>query len=158
MKAKICCIIFTAVLSAYNVYGQSFSCTPDHVTFASNGGSISTVEKTTVNWKRIDYHIVDKAAVAMTYKNINDPATNINPTQRDELAVIENLPDKVVMMGGKMATPMWLTVDVIFPKDGNGYSFYVSDYPKTRMPGKSELVNLSKLYMLKCKGISKATE
>ena len=62
------------------------------------------------------------------------------------------------MMGGKMASPMWLTVDVIFPKDGNGYSFYVSDYPKTSMPGNSELVNLSKLYLLKCKDVSQATK
>ena len=90
----------------------------------------------------------------MTYKNANDPAPNINPTQRDELKVIENLPDKIVLMGGKMDSPMWLTVDVIFPIDGNGYTFYVSDYPKTRMPGKSDLVNLSKLYMLKCKDIT----
>ena len=143
MKSKICFIVFIALISAHNVYGQSFSCTPEHVTFASNGGSISTVEKTTVNWKRIDYHIVDKKAIAMTYKNIDDPLTNINPTQRDELSVLEASPDKVVMMGGKMANPMWLTVDVIFPKDGNGYSFYVSDYPKTSMSGNSELVNKS---------------
>lgn len=159
MKANICFIIFLlAVLSAHNVYGQSFSCTPEHVTFASNGGSMSTVEKTTVNWKRIDYHIVNNIAVAITYKNLDDPATSINPTQRDELSVLENSSDKVVLMGSKFTSPMWLTVDVIFPKDGNGYSFYVSDYPKTRMPGKSELVNLSKLYMLKCKVISKTTK
>ena len=158
MKDKIFFIIFIALLSAHSAYGQSFSCTPEHVTFASNGGSISTVEKTTVNWKRIDYHVVDKTAIAMTYKNIDDPLTNINPTQRDELSVLEASPDKVVMMGGKMANPMWLTVDVIFPKDGNGYSFYVSDYPKTSMPGNSELVNLSKLYLLKCKDISQATK
>ncbi len=156
MKEKICFIIFIAVLSAHSAYGQSFSCTPEHVTFASNGGSISTVEKTNVNWKRIDYHIVDNTAVAITYKNIDDPATSINPTQRDEMSVLENLPDKIVLMKKKITDMMELTVDVIFPQDGNGYTFYVSDYPKTRMPGKSELVNLSKLYMLKCKNISTA--
>ena len=155
---KILIFVCIALLSAHSAYGQSFSCTPEHVTFASNGGSISTVEKTTVKWKRIDYHVVDKTAIAMTYKNIDDPRTNINPTQRDELAVIEASPDKIFMMGGKMASPMWLTVDVIFPKDGNGYSFYVSDYPKTLMSDKSELINLSKLYMLKCKDISQATK
>jgi hypothetical protein len=158
MTVKIFSIFIVAVLSAYNAYGQSFSCTPEHVTFASNGGSLSTVEKTTVNWKRIDYHIVDKSAVAITYKNLDDPATSINPTQRDELTVLENLPDKVVMMKKKIDDMMELTVDVIFPKDGNGYSFYVSDYPKKRMPGKSELVNLSKLYMLKCKDISNSAQ
>jgi len=155
---KIFIFVCIALLLGHNVYGQSFSCTPDHVTFASNGGSVNTVEKTTVNWKRIDYHIVDNAAVAMTYKDVNDPATGINPTQRDEMAVIINSPDKIVLMGGKMDSPMWLTVDVIFPQDGNGYSFYVSDYPKTMASGNSELLNLSKLYMLKCKDISKATE
>lgn len=154
MRIKVCLIAFVSFLTAHNVFGQTLSCTPEHVTFASNGGSINMVEKTSVNWKRIDYHIVDNTAIAMTYKNVNDPATNINPTQRDELKVIENLPDKIVLMGGKMDSPMWLTVDVIFPIDGNGYTFYVSDYPKTRMPGKSDLVNLSKLYMLKCKDIT----
>ena len=144
MKFKIG-IIFIIVLTAYNVYGQSFSCTPESIILASNDGSNSTVEKTTVNWKRIDYHILDNTAIATTYKDINDPATGVNPTQRDELAIIEISPDKIVMMGGKMASPMWLTVDVIFPKDDNGYSFYVSDYPKTVMPGNPELVNLSKL-------------
>jgi hypothetical protein len=128
------------------------------VTFASNGGSIFSVEKTTVNWKRIDYNIVDQKAVVMTYKDINDPATNINPNQRDELSVLENSPDKIVMMGGLKKNPTEIMLDVIFPQDGNGYSFYVSDYPKTRLPGKSELVNLSNLYMLRCKDISKAAQ
>ena len=157
MKAKIYLIIIVAALSAHDVNGQSISCTPEHVTFASNGGSVLSVEKTTVNWKRIDYHIVDKKAVAMTYKDINDPATNINPVQKDELSVLENSPDKIVMIGGLMKNPTEITLDVIFPQDGNGYTFYVSDYPKTRLPGKSELVNLSKLYMLKCKDISKVS-
>jgi hypothetical protein len=157
MKAKIYSMIIFAAVSAHNAYGQSISCTPEHVTFASNGGSVFSVEKTTVNWKRIDYHIVDKKAVTMTYKDINNPATDINPLQREELSVLENTPDKIVMMSGLGKNPTAITVDVIFPQDGNGYSFYVSDYPKTGLSGKSELVNLSKLYMLKCKDISKAT-
>ena len=57
------------------------------------------------------------------------------------------------MLGGKFGNPMWLTTDVIFPKDGNGYSFYVSDYPKSRSVDGEGLINLSKLYMLKCKEI-----
>ena len=159
MKLKVNLVMVVFLLLTSRAFGgQSLSCFPEHVTFASNGGSVNTVEKTTVNWKRIDYHIVDNAAIAMTYKDVNDPATNINPIQRDELAVIEASSDKVVLMGGKMDSPMWLTVDVIFPKDGNGYSFYVSDYPKTLKPDKSDLVNLSKLYMLKCKDISQATK
>jgi hypothetical protein len=158
MKAKISLIIIVAALSAYDIYGQTISCTPEYVTFASNGGSIFSVEKTTVNWKRIDYNIVDQKAVVMTYKDINDPATNINPNQRDELSVLENSPDKIVMMGGLKKNPTEIMLDVIFPQDGNGYSFYVSDYPKTRLPGKSELVNLSNLYMLRCKDISKAAQ
>lgn len=132
-------------------YGQSYSCSPEHVTFAGNTTAGPKIEKTTVNWKRIDYHIVDKKAVSMTYKNPNDPSTKINPTQRDELAVLENSPEKVVLLGGTMASPLTLTVDVIFPQDGNGYTFYVSDYPKVL--GQSELMNVSKLYVLKCKKI-----
>ena len=139
------------LLSVQHAYGQSFSCTPEYVTFAANTTSGPKIEKTTVNWKRIDYHIIDKKAVSMTYKNPNDPATKINPTQRDELTVLESSPEKVVMLGGSMASPLTLTLDVIFPQDGNGYTFYVSDYPK--MLGKSELTNLSKLYVLKCKEI-----
>jgi hypothetical protein len=157
MRAKIYLIIIVSALSVYDVYGQTISCTPEYVTFASNGGSVLSVEKTTVSWKRIDYHIVDKKAVAITYKEINEPATSIDPLQRDELSVLENSPDKIVMMGGLMKNPTEITLDVIFPQDGNGYAFYVSDYPKTRLPGKSELVNLSTLYMLKCKDISEAT-
>lgn len=156
MKAKYFLIIILVVLSAHDVYGQLISCSPEHVTFASNGGSVFSVEKTTVNWKRIDYHIVDKKAAAMAYKDINHPATNINPLQRDELSVLENTPDKIVMIGGLGKNPTAITLDVIFPQDGNGYTFYVSDYPKTGLPGKSELINLSKLYMLKCKNISTA--
>lgn len=139
------------LLLSHEAYGQSYSCSPEHVTFAGNTTSGPKVEKTTVNWKRIDYHIIDKKAVSMTYKNPNDPTTRINPIQRDELAVFENSPEKVVMLGGSMASPLTLTVDVIFPQDGNGYSFYVSDYPK--MLGNFELTNVSKLYVLKCKGI-----
>lgn len=150
MKAKIYFIIFIIIILSCNVYAQSFRCTPEHVTFASNGGSMSTVEKTTVNWKRIDYHIDGKTAVAVTYKNLDDPATKINPALADEMIVLENSPDRVILIQKKLTDMMELTVDVIFPKDGNGYTFFVSDYPKTRMPGKSELVNLSKLYMLKC--------
>lgn len=157
MKLKVSLIVLVAVLLGGNVFaGTSISCTPEHVTFASNGGSVNKVEKTSVSWKRIDYLIVNESAVAMTYKDVNDPATNINPIQRDEMAVINNSPDKIVLMGGKMDSPMWLSVDVIFPKEGNGYSFYVSDYPKSLTPDKSELVNLSKLYMLKCKDMAVA--
>lgn len=143
--------VLSFLLLSHEAYGQSYSCSPEHVTFAGNTTSGPKVEKTNVNWKRIDYHIVDKKAVSMTYKNPNDPTTRINPIQRDESVVLENSPEKVVMLGGSMASPLNLTVDVIFPQDGNGYSFYVSDYPK--MIGKSELTNVSKLYVLKCKGI-----
>lgn len=135
-------------------FAQSFICTPEHVTFASNGGSINTVEETKVNWSNIVYHVSGETAVAMTYKNQNDISAKINPIQTDELTVIQNSQDKIVLLGGNFGSPMWLTTDVIFPKDGNGYSFYVSDYPKTRMPKGSGLVNLSKLYMLKCKEIT----
>jgi hypothetical protein len=152
MKNAYCFLpVLFLLLSVHDSYGQSFSCTPEHVTFAGNTTSGPKIEKTTVNWKRIDYHIIDKKAVSMTYKNPNDPATKINPTQREELAVLENSPEKVVMLGGSMASPLTLTLDVIFPQDGNGYTFYVSDYPK--MLGKSELTNVSKLYVLKCKEI-----
>ena len=143
--------VLSFLLLSHEAYGQSYSCSPEHVTFAGNTASGPKVEKTNVNWKRIDYHIVDKKAILMTYKNPNDPATKINPIQRDEVVVLENSPEKIVMFGGSMASPLNLTVDIIFPQDGNGFSYYVSDYP--RMLGKSELINVSKLYVLKCKGI-----
>jgi hypothetical protein len=139
------------LLLPLKAHGQSYSCSPEHVTFAGNTTSGPKIERTSVNWKRIDYYIIDKKAVSMTYKNPNDPATKINPTQREELAVLENSPEKVVMLGGSMANPLTLTLDVIFPQEGNGYTFYVSDYPK--MLPKSELNNVSKLYVLKCKEI-----
>ena len=145
-------MIFVVLFSSIS-FAQSFSCSPENVTFASNGGSINKVEKTTVNWETIVYHISGESAVAMTYKNKNDLATKINPTQTDELAVIQNSENQIVMLGGKFGNPMWLTTDVIFPKDGNGYSFYVSDYPKSRSVNGEGLINLSKLYMLKCKEI-----
>ena len=145
-------IMFVILFSSIS-FAQSFSCSPEHVTFASNGGSINTVEKTNVNWETIVYHISGQSAVAMTYKNKNDLGAKINPTQTDELTVIHNSKDQIVMLGGKFGNPMWLTTDVIFPKDGNGYSFYVSDYPKTRSVNGKGLINLSKLYMLKCKEI-----
>jgi len=143
--------VLSFLLLSHQAHGQSYSCSPEHVTFAGNTTSGPKIEKTNVNWKRIDYHIVDKKAVSMTYKDPNDPATKINPTQRDELTVLENSPTKIVMLGGTMANPLHLTLDVIFPQDGNGYTFYVSDYPK--MLAKSELSNVSKLYVLKCKEI-----
>lgn len=144
-------LVLSFLILSHEAYGQSYSCSPEHVTLVRNTVSGPKVEKTEVNWKRIDYHIVDKKAVLMTYKNPNDPTTKINPIQRDEAVVFENSPEKVVMLSGSMGSPLNLTVDVIFPQDGNGYSYNVSDYPK--MLGKSELINLSKLYVLKCKGI-----
>ena len=92
--------VLSFLLLSHEAYAQSYSCSPEHVTFAGNTTSGPKIEKTNVNWKRIDYHIVDKKAVSMTYKNPNDPATKINPTQRDELVVLENSPGKVVMLGG----------------------------------------------------------
>ena len=155
MKNTYCFLpVLFSLLSAHDAYGQSFSCTPEHVTQASNTTSGFNVEKTTVNWKRIDYHVIDNKAVSMTYKDPKDPATNINPTQRDELTVLESSPEKVIMLGGSMVNPLALTLDVIFPQDGNGYTFYVSDWPK--MLGKSKPTNTSKLYVLKCEDISKA--
>ena len=135
-----------------NAYGQSYSCSPEHVTFAGNTMAGFKIEKTKVNWKRIDYHIVGEKAVTMTYKDPDDPATKINPTQREELAVLEHSPERIIMLGGSMTRrPLNLTLDVIFPQDESGYTFYVSDYPK--MFPKSELKNVSKLYVLKCKEI-----
>ena len=150
MKTKIFCITFIILALYSSVFAQSFKCTPEHVVFASNGGSIFTVEKTTVSWKRIDYHINGDTAFAITYENLDDPATDVNSSFKDEMIVLENSPDRIILMKKKVTDMMELTVDVIFPKDGNGYTFYVSDYPKTRMLGKSDLKNLSKLYMLKC--------
>ena len=69
-----------------------------------------------------------------TYKNIDDPPTNKVTEGQDDLVVINNSLDKVVLMGGKLGFPMWVTMDVIFPKEGNGYSFYASDHPKTINP------------------------
>ena len=159
MKGKIYFITFIILLLSCNVYAESIECTPEHVTFASNGGSVFTVEKTTVNWDRIVYQINDdNTATASTFKNPNHATTKINPSQTDEMIVLENSPDRIVLMQKKVSDMMHLTVDVLFPKDGNGYSFYVSDYPKTRMPGKSELVNLSKLYMLNCQCNQKSDE
>ena len=151
-------LVSILLFSDVDAYGQSFSCTPEDVTFAGNTTSGLKIEKTTVNWKRIDYHVLDKKAVSMTYKDPKDAATKINPAQREELTVLESSSERVVMLGGQTTNPLALTVDVIFPLDGNGYSFYVSDYPKTHSPGKSELINLSKLYVLKCKDISKAVQ
>jgi hypothetical protein len=139
------------LLLSLKAYGQSYSCSPEHVTFAGSTTSGPKIEKTNVNWKRIDYHIIDKKAVSMTFKNPNDPETKINPFQRDELVVLKNSPEEVVMLGGSMTSPLTLTLDVIFPQDGNGYAFYVSDYSKTWSKGK--LKNLSKLYVLKCQEI-----
>jgi hypothetical protein len=147
---RILIFIILAITISSTSFAQSFSCTPERVTFASNGGSVSTVEETKVNWSNIVYHISGETAVAMTYKNPNDISAKINPKQTDELTVIQNSENQIVMLGGKFGNPMWMTTDVIFPKDGNGYSFYVSDYPKSRG---GELINLSKLYMLKCKEI-----
>ena len=45
-------IMFVILFSSIS-FAQSFSCSPEHVTFASNGGSINTVEKTNVNWETI---------------------------------------------------------------------------------------------------------
>lgn len=143
--------VLFSLLFPQAAYSQSYSCSPEHVTLAANTTSRPEVESTTVNWKRIDYHIIGKRAVAMTFKDPNDPANKINPTQRDELTVLERSREKVVMLGGSMASPLSLTLDVIFPQDRNGYSFYVSDYPKVL--GQTEWNNVSKLYVLKCNEI-----
>ena len=148
MKIIISTLLITLIGS--HSFAQSFNCKPQRVTFASNGGSMNTVEETSVNWSNIIYHITGETAVAMTFKDPDALATKANPTQVDQLAVIKKSEDQIVMLGGNFEDTMWLTTDVIFPKDGNGYSFYVSDYPKS-IGG--DLINLSKLYMLKCKEI-----
>lgn len=154
MKFKIYLITIVIMLSASNIYGgTSISCTPQHITIASN---VSEAEETTINWKRIDYHIVGDTAVVMIYKNVNDPRTKINPIQRDELVVIHNDSDKIVLMSAPDDDIMNVMTDVIFPKEGNGYSFYASNYPKSLYGDKSELKNVAKLYMLKCKDLKYA--
>lgn len=132
---------------------QSFSCTPEHVTFAGRTKSGITVETTTVNWNRLDYHIVDKKVVLMTYKDTKNPTTTLNPLQREDGIVVENSPERIVMLTGLGSD---VTMDVIFPEDGAGYSFYASDYPKRMHAGKGELINISKLYVLRCKDVTKA--
>lgn len=152
-KSILYFLTFIAVFYS-RVSAQDFMCFPEYVTFASNGGSVLTVEKTTVNWDRIDYHINGNTAMATTYKESEHAATKLNPSNTDEMTVLENTSDRIVLIRKKVTDILSLTVDVLFPKDGNGYSFYVSDYPKIKMGGKSDLINLSKLYMLKCQPIS----
>ena len=146
MKRQI--FILLLLISA-SAYGQSFSCSPEHVTLASHTSSGPYVEPTTTNWKRIDYHILGEKAVSMTYKHPDDPLTKINPLQREEHVVLEASPEKVILLAATAAAAFSFTVDVIFPKDGNGYTFNVSDYPKF-IPNHN-LNNLSKLYVLKCR-------
>ena len=149
-------VLFGLLLPSASSYGQSYSFSPENVTFAGNyAGNKSRpyVETTTVNWKEVEFRISGEKAVSITYKDPDAPETEINPSEKQEHMVLENSPHRVVMITMKsLGYPpaFHLTVDVIFPEDGNGFAFYVSDYPKWVSGHK--LNGVSKLYVYKCKG------
>lgn len=143
-------MVMTAVSGAN---AQSYRCAPEHVTFAGHKRDGVSVEKTTVNWKTIEYHISGKSAVLVFHKDSDKPETTLNPQTHEEALVLENTPEKIVMLSNKASE---LTLDVIYPQDGNGYSVYVSDYPKRMFGGNAEIVSLSKLYLLKCEDTFRA--
>ena len=121
-------------------------CAPVDVTMASSSPSGHSVAKTSVNWNRIEYRVEGDTATLSTFKDsASRPAAD--PIQRDQAVVLQNSKDKIVLIS---KSGVDLTVDVIFPQDGNAYSFYASDYPKRLAPGNAKLTNLAKLYVLKC--------
>jgi hypothetical protein len=137
-------------LSVLAAYGQSLSCRLEDATIASNEGGRLAIERTGVNWKRIEYHIVGKKAVALVYKDAENVGTKVNPQQRDELLVAENTPTRVVLMSQASGNAaLNLIVDVIFPKAGNGFGYFVSDYG-----GGLGSFNAAKLYLLRCRNSS----
>lgn len=100
------------------------------------------------NWSFCEYHIQGTEAVLIVHKKESEPATSMNPGQRDVLKVVSNTPDRILLANVKDGETGF---DVIYPRDGDAFSFFSSNY-LSKFPT-SPTSNLAKMYSLTCSEI-----